>query len=200
MISEKVVEFFGFQIAVELLAFLGVLLSSAIAGAVAYSIARLQAASNKKSFERELELQLKKFHRDMGMNITSQKLEVAHKFAELKSTDGKLAEEFLKNIAKETAIAFVYLDDEDLKSKIWIRDNSNLLFGRSPGCDVLFSTDIEVSREHCVISTTNGVSHIIPLVPTNPVFLNKEKVTQKETLRDGDEFSVARHKFRYYSL
>jgi pSer/pThr/pTyr-binding forkhead associated (FHA) protein len=104
---------------------------------------------------------------------------------------------FLREVAKETAIGFLYRDSESGKAKIWIRNDANLLIGRSPSCDIVL-TDQHVSREHCVIHTSDNQAFVVPLQPTNAVLIDGEAISRKTLLPDGCRIKLGTIEFHFY--
>jgi pSer/pThr/pTyr-binding forkhead associated (FHA) protein len=67
--------------------------------------------------------------------------------------------------------------------------NPETLVGRQRGCDVRIPS-AEVSRRHCLLSFTQDGLTIEDLDSANGTFLNKQRVTQRQTVRPGDELTV----------
>ena len=183
----------------EIVALIGVIASSTIGGCVAFLVATLKSSSDRKAFERQFGIQLERHEREISKERSDRKLDIAYKFAELNQRDVEAARLFLNEVAKETAIGFLYLDDDDLKSKIWVRNDANILVGRSPECDVILS-DQRVSRQHCVIHTADGVPYIMPLNPTNSVDIDGQETGSKAELKDGARIKIAVYEFIYFEL
>ncbi|MCL2005653.1 MAG: FHA domain-containing protein [Planctomycetaceae bacterium] len=68
------------------------------------------------------------------------------------------------------------------------------MIGRADGCN-LRSHSQRVSRYHCAIQLANGAVTIQDLGGVNGTFVNGSRVTDIQTLNDGDRINVGTHKF-----
>ena len=155
----------------KLISFSGVLVSAFIAGLVAFVV-----AAQKTKYE-------------LRKERANRKLDVAYKYAELHSKDANAAQLFSDRYTKDTAIGFLFLDDNQSREKIWIRNDSNILFGRQNYCDVVF-TDEFISREHCVFHSQDNNTFIVPLNPTNDIKIGFFKIKKKRKLKSGDKIKL----------
>lgn len=114
----------------EIIALIGVLVSSVIGGFVAFVVAAYRSKSDRASFEKQFDLQREIYSRGLIKERSERKIDIAYRFAELNQKDPDTALFFLNEVAKETAIGFLYFDDNDERSKIWIRNDANILIGR----------------------------------------------------------------------
>ncbi|MEE2943561.1 MAG: FHA domain-containing protein [Pseudomonadota bacterium] len=183
----------------SLIALIGVLLSSLFGGGIAYLVAQSKVRADNQKFEKQFRLQTNRELSELRRERLDRKIDIAYKFAELNQSDPNTAETFLNEIAKETAIGYLYLDDDLSKAKVWIRNEANLLVGRSSACDIQLA-EVEVSREHAVIHTVGNEAYVIPLNPTNPLHVNGEEVEEKCRLSDGDILDIYPYKFIYFQL
>ena len=58
--------------------------------------------------------------------------------------------------------------------------------GRKPGNTIVLEDDLEVSRHHCAISPEGGTYIIRDVGSSNGTYLNKERLTKPQALRNGD--------------
>ena len=66
--------------------------------------------------------------------------------------------------------------------------------GRAEGCN-LRSRSAKVSRNHCTIQVNNGIAMVQDLGGENGTFVNGNRVTSVQTLKDGDKLVVGAHAF-----
>ncbi len=174
------------------------LLASSITAGVAFFAARRQNIAHL----RQIELDLEKYRSEQVRALSEQKLEVAYKYATLRQTSEEAARDFINEVAKETAIGFLYYadkQDEDYKAKIWVRDNANLLIGRSASCDVILTSPY-VSREHCILHAAEDKVLLLPLNPTNPVFVNGTEIGEKTGLSHQDVITLGDVELHFFSF
>ncbi len=62
--------------------------------------------------------------------------------------------------------------------------------GRKPGNTIVLEDDLKVSRHHCAISPEDGNYIIRDVGSSNGTYLNNERLTQPQTLRDGDVIEI----------
>jgi len=155
----------------QLMKFSGPIITSILAGLIAFFVA---------SFKTKFELNKERVNR---------KLDVSYKYAELNTKDPTAANLFLASFTKDTAIGFLFLDDNNTREKIWVRNDSNILFGRQKYCDVIFEDNF-ISREHCVIHSQDNKTFLIPLNPTNSIKIGFRKIKKKQELKNGDKIKL----------
>ena len=63
------------------------------------------------------------------------------------------------------------------------------LIGRQKGCDIRIPS-AEVSRRHCLLSFSNGQLVVEDLDSVNGTFINKERITGRQTVRAGDQLKI----------
>ncbi len=183
----------------EFITLIGLLLSAVIGAASALFVGWIKSKFEKETFEKNLDLQVQRFRREITDLKSGRKMEIAHKYAELAAKDKDLAAAFLNEIAKETAIGFLYLEDSDDKPKIWIRNDSNILVGRHSSCDICIE-DVAVSRQHCVIHTIENEAWVIPLKPTNPIFINGRSISLRSRLLDKDILLIGETELEFFEF
>jgi hypothetical protein len=180
-------------------AWMGVVGSSVIAGAVAFFVAQQKSKADWKQFQTQLAVQLEAQKRSAEDGRISRKIDIAYKFSELSEKSINMSKTFLSEVAKETAIGYIYHDDGDKKAKIWVRNDANILIGRSLSCDVRIE-DLSVSREHCVLHVANRECFIIPLNPTNPLKINHVRFDGKVKLENQDRILIGNDEFIYFEF
>ena len=183
----------------EIIALLGVLLSSIISASVAIWIARRASDGERNKIESQIALEVGKLDLSSKKDKIDRKLDLAYKYAELKQSNAETAESFYAEYAKETAIGFILFSDDEEKRKIWIRDNSNILVGRRSSCNIVLD-NIAVSREHCVLHTHDGNLFAIPLSPANPIRIDAISILGKTAIPHGSIVEITPYKFRYFSF
>lgn len=183
----------------EIIAFVGVLASTTVGGLIAFLVATLKTSADQKSFEQQIKVQIDQQSRNVMKVRSDRKLDIAYKFAELHQKDATTAALFMNEVAKETAIGFLFFDDDSTKAKIWIRNDANILIGRSEACDIMLS-DPRVSRQHCVIHSEDDIPYLVPLNPTNPIAIDGEIITTRTRLTNGSVLTITLHEFVYFEL
>jgi len=71
---------------------------------------------------------------------------------------------------------------------------SAFMIGRAEGCN-LRSRSAQVSRHHCTIQVNNGTATIQDLGGENGTFVNGNRITSIQQLKDGDKLVVGTHRF-----
>lgn len=183
----------------EIIALIGVLASSTLSGVIAFLVVAYKSKVDRAHFAQQLDIQIAINRREMLRERSERKIDIAYKYAELNQMDTEVAKTFLNEVAKETAIGFLYLNDDDTKSKIWIRNDANILVGRGQHCDVCLSNTF-VSREHCVVHAQDHKVYIVPLNPTNPMVVDDQTVQAKFEIRDGSALCIGPYEFIYFEL
>lgn len=139
---------------------------------------------------------------EINKERTNRKLDIAYKYAELETKNPMAAELFLESVTKNTAIGFLFLNDNNTRKKIWIRNDSNILFGRNDYCDVVLS-DNYISREHCIIHAQDNNAFLIPLNPTRTIMVGYRRIKRKYRLKNGDKIrlhSDSPHHYIYFQF
>ena len=108
-------------------------------------------------------MQNERIAQELRLSRVSDKIDISFKYAQLAQENLGLANVFVQEISKQNAIGFLYQNDAHHKTKIWIRDNSNMLVGRHDDCDIVIS-DPFVSRQHIML---NAISKEVFLHPFN---------------------------------
>ncbi|MEP0941972.1 MAG: FHA domain-containing protein [Rhizobiaceae bacterium] len=183
----------------ELVALIGVIASSTIGGIVAFLVAAYKSKTDRTSIDRQINSQNEKIRRELLKERSDRKIDIAYKFAELNQKDSETAQTFMNEVAKETAIGFLYLNDEISKSKVWIRNDANILIGRNLHCDICLD-DMTVSREHCVVHAQDNKVFVVPLNPTNQVLVDGTQIDVKTAIHDRSLLTIGLHEFIYFEL
>jgi len=66
--------------------------------------------------------------------------------------------------------------------------------GRAEDCH-LRSDSSRVSAQHCVIHSHNNTVTVLDLGSESGTYVNGERITFPQTLKDGDEITVGKHRF-----
>ena len=170
-----------------------------VSAGAAYIIARQKGRADAEALGEQLRVQREEIERRIRDIRSERKLDIAYKYAELLEKNEETAATFLHEVSKETAIGFLYWEEGEFKAKIWVRNDANILIGRSDTCDVRIDNRF-VSREHCVIHTSDEVASIVPLNPTNKVRVNGEEIECRTALSDGAEIMIADDRFVYFKF
>lgn len=183
----------------EIIALIGVLASSLIGGVVAFWVSARKNAADQKATAAKLAIEREAIHRETVALKAQRKLEIAHKYAELASESQEVADGFLHEIAKQTAIGFLYWESGPEKAKIWIRDDANILIGRHDSSDIVVS-DPYVSRQHMFIHSSDNNVSILPINPTNKIIVDGVDIDAPTRLTHMNEILIGETQLFYFSL
>ncbi|NOX56731.1 MAG: FHA domain-containing protein [Planctomycetes bacterium] len=70
-------------------------------------------------------------------------------------------------------------------------DQTIILIGRHPSCDVVLSQSLKVSRKHCCLVQVSGRCVIRDLGSLNGVWVNGRRIEREAVLKVGDEVRIA---------
>jgi pSer/pThr/pTyr-binding forkhead associated (FHA) protein len=84
--------------------------------------------------------------------------------------------------------------DEQRSGQVIPVNVPSFMIGRAEGCN-LRSRSSQVSRFHCTITVSNGTVLVQDLGGENGTFVNGNRVSAAQTLKDGDKLVVGTHSF-----
>jgi len=90
---------------------------------------------------------------------------------------------------RASSTALLIAQNGILSNKQWFIDQE-LVVGRETGCDVIIN-DRQVSRRHARFFIEDGVVMIEDLRSKNGTYINHEKITTKQPLKEGDLIQIA---------
>jgi pSer/pThr/pTyr-binding forkhead associated (FHA) protein len=169
-------------------------LVSAVVGVITSAITTYITLPLRMKEERiKLDLRIKEEREKLYLRIEEEKekwtRDFAVKYAEKQATDSISAE----RIAEQFAIGvLIYKDPGTGESKrFFLPSNSRLMAGRSPDNPIVIENS-SVSFKHCAFEADDRNVYIIDMVSTMGVFINDNRIENRQKLCNGDTIRLGK--------
>lgn len=183
----------------EYIALGGVIFSGVVSLGVAWVTSQIGAKNQKIALQETLSVERDKFAFGVRSTQIANKIDISYKYVQMARESPEAANLFLQEIAKQTAIGFLYQEDSHDRAKIWIRDDSNILIGRHFDCDIILA-DEYVSRQHAMLHSADSKVFLCSLKPTNDTRVNEKKIYERTELKNGDHVTLGQTTMTYFNL
>ncbi len=83
-----------------------------------------------------------------------------------------------------------------LSGEVFHLTGERVAIGRDSASDI-FLDDVTVSRNHAVITLSDGTASLQDLASLNGTYVNRRRIDEPETLTDGDELQIGKFRLAY---